>query len=700
MVFNALRFWWKWTVPTAVLLALGAGAVVFWTFEPKYEAVALLQIRDTTPFLAFAPEREERGSEKRFVRTQIELLRSQLVLGPALASSKIRLIPEIVDEKDRIRALAEYVKVSSLGDSELYRVAVASSDPQAATATVNAVVGAYLQLHDQDEASRQQEVIKLLDEETANRRMQVQRARKKLLESVGNAGLSGAALLTENGPHLTRHPIADLRERLTAAEVEKEVTAARLEAARKLVPTDVEVPASLVAEEVERDPEVGRLIKQLNDLRGRRHETALLVANPARDASCIRLDEDIRHTEQTLNTYRQQLRQKAKFAIRDRLHNERQGAIANLANELQSLEKMVDVLSTEYKNQLAEFQGNTGESLENHFQMAELARAEEVLDRISSRAIALLTERRAPERIHLRHEAREPSEPVEAVPIKKMVAVMGVAFLLPFAIPVFWERLARRISDPENLQKNTRMDVVGEISHLPVTRIGGSQEKVQTAVLLFEESVDALRTNLVLSPKVGELRILAVTSAVNSEGKTSVATQLSRSIGRANRTPVLLIDGDLRSPDLHDIFDTPLEPGLAEVLAGECPFGNAVHELADPYVRLMPAGVPSENIHALFANGHFHQFLDEANQHYRTVVIDTPPVLAASEALIMAAAADGVLVCAMQNISRADQVKKACARLSGAGVRSLGTVLNGVPCRQYASRNGYYAYAGPGKNER
>jgi polysaccharide biosynthesis transport protein len=77
--------------------------------------------------------------------------------------------------------------------------------------------------------------------------------------------------------------------------------------------------------------------------------------------------------------------------------------------------------------------------------------------------------------------------------------------------------------------------------------------------------------------------------------------------------------------------------------------------------------------------------------HYRYVVIDTPPVLAASEALVLAKAADASLVSTMRDVSRMDQVRYTIERLATAGCRPVGTVLNGVPTNSYVSRYGDYA---------
>ncbi len=690
-VLNALRLWWKWTVPAALLLTAGAGAVVFWLFEPKYEATALIQIRIAAPYLAFAPDMADSRAGRRFVETQIELLRDPLVLGSVVSQSDIRQLPELTKYHDSIRALAEQIRVRAVGKSELYRIMLSSTDPEAAAETVNAVMESYFNLLEKDEANIRQSTIELLEEENERRLRNIVQLRKQLRKSAQSAGLGGSIFLAAEGNRFIRHPIANLRERLTVAEVNKEILTVRIQVAEKLVDQPVNIVDLVVEERLDADAEVQRLENQLANYRLQHYEVGRRLARPSHNTRYRQLDEDITRTEQILNEYRQKLCGQVRAEIEQRQRNEREGEVAKLRNELQSCTVMVELFTKEYESQFRAVQEESGESIDLQFRMAELTRSEDVMERISNRAIALQTERRAPARVFKRRDARVPLEPLEALPMKQLAAAMGGAFILPFLLAVFWERLARRISAPEHLKKNSYLDVVGEISRLPARRIGTSGRRVDVTMQLFEESIDALRTNLILSPDAGDLRVLAVTSAANNEGKTSVATQLARSIGRTNKRPTLLVDGDLRSPDLHHVFQIPLEPGLAQVLSGECDFKDAVFEQADQYVHVTPAGTSSENIHSLFASGKIRQFFEEATKNYDFVIVDTPPVLAAAESLVIGAAADGMLICAMRDVSRGDQMEKACERLSRAGVRSIGTVLNGVPCRQYTYYNGQYS---------
>jgi capsular exopolysaccharide synthesis family protein len=154
---------------------------------------------------------------------------------------------------------------------------------------------------------------------------------------------------------------------------------------------------------------------------------------------------------------------------------------------------------------------------------------------------------------------------------------------------------------------------------------------------------------------------------------------------------VLLIDGDMRSPDLHSVFETGNDVGLAEILAGEATWQQAATPVLNERLDLIPAGILQKSPHELVARGAFAKLLHELREHYDTILIDTPPVLAAGEALALAAASDATVICAMQNKSCKHQIMEAVDRLSSAGANPIGMVLNGVPISRYAYAYGHYS---------
>jgi tyrosine-protein kinase Etk/Wzc len=162
------------------------------------------------------------------------------------------------------------------------------------------------------------------------------------------------------------------------------------------------------------------------------------------------------------------------------------------------------------------------------------------------------------------------------------------------------------------------------------------------------------------------------------------------SLARATGKPTLLIDGDMRDPDLHDVFEVARSPGLAEVLAGDSELESAIVPSWTPHVSVLPAGTLKSSPHQLMGNGAFRSVLERTSEKYGYIVLDTPPILAAAESLVLARAADATLVCAMQGVSRAGQVRSACEKLVASGCRPVAAILNGVSLQGYGYHYGRY----------
>jgi tyrosine-protein kinase Etk/Wzc len=147
----------------------------------------------------------------------------------------------------------------------------------------------------------------------------------------------------------------------------------------------------------------------------------------------------------------------------------------------------------------------------------------------------------------------------------------------------------------------------------------------------------------------------------------------------------------MRFPAQHERFGVAMGPGLADVLSGKCTLDEAI--VASPLhsVFILPAGFLTGSPHRLLNNGSFAELLQQVRLRYRHVVIDTPPLLPASEALVMARAADAAVLCMRRDYSRLDQVQDAHERLETAKVHVLGGVLNGIPLSHYSRKYTDYA---------
>src|SRR5206468_4175940 len=131
-------------------------------------------------------------------------------------------------------------------------------------------------------------------------------------------------------------------------------------------------------------------------------------------------------------------------------------------------------------------------------------------------------------------------------------------------------------------------------------------------------------------------------------------------------------------------------PGLADVLRGECSVEDATIMDWGDRLFVLPAGdVGTSSPSHLFSGSRFRNLLAQLRTQYDKIIIDVPPVLCASETLLIAKEADGVLMCARHDYSRSGQVKQAYERLVHSGVKVVGAVLNGAPVRRYS-----YSYRG------
>ena len=686
-MWDAVRRWGKVAIPAGVVLGIVAGLVAYLLFTPQYEAAAWIQIDEVPMHLAFE-SRAEGGQSKAYVQTQIELLRHPRVIAPVLANAEIAGIPEIAEQNDPARWLSRQVRVKQVGQSELYTVAFACSSPKGAAQVVNAVLDSYFKLREQEDAGRTSRVVELLDQASRQRAGEVSRLRESVRELAKQVTGRDPFIEKADGQQGIKNPLSELQARLVTAEVEEEIYKARVQALGEFVAKQpVEGYEGLVERNVEMDHEVQALkatIAKREELAATR-KSMLSEKNPD-DANHQESQRAIARDQETLDKRRAQLREELTELAKKEVKGKRDQDLAALRGEWENRRITKQLLGERYKSELGRVQQLSGNSLDLKFKQDELARAEKVFDLIAERSVRLQTERGAPPRVARVQNADPPVVPEQVFPFKTAIPATLIGLCLPMALAVLRERLLPRIGDPGTFEKQCNLKVVAEVSRFPAASTRGPGRgagRTDREAGMFEESIDSLRTNLALADHGRPLRVLAVTSAVNDEGKTSVAVQLAVSLAKATDHLTLLVDADLRSPGIHNVFDVPLEPGLADVLAGKIAVEKAIVPIAGSRLHVLPAGKLRGSPHRLLASGELQCVLAGIPAEYEHVIIDTPPVLAASEAQVLARSADGAIVCAMRDVSRAEQVRKASERLLSSGAYLVGAVFNGVPTGQY-----------------
>jgi polysaccharide biosynthesis transport protein len=703
----AIRCWWHIALPVGLLLALTTVVAVYYLTPPSYTAQAWLYIREQRPVLVTNAIQED---PRKFRYNQIELMKSPPILGPVTSNPVIANTPELASEADAVAYLRKNLKIKTLGESDYYLIEFTSRVPEKAKEIVNRVADEYYGLSERHESKLTQDMIAKLIEHQIDQQQHVENLRSRVEKLAKEVGGSAAvahskdgfiAVGTKPGGVDLQSPMAGLRARLLNRQLEQAVKAAELEANTRLSQEESFEPGEAdVNEAVEAMPMVVAIRAKIDAEKLKASEFSQRMAKPAPGAKSnlatdqlAQIEKRIAESQADLEKNLVALRKEAKANLEKEGRAKRQKELNTLASEKNRIDLEVKVLQGQLTGETQVQQEHAGNNTQLEFARAEFDMAYQFLKMISERIMRMQTERQAPERIQVFQYASTPTRPDMAMPFKKMGMAGCVAFFAPFGLAVALELLNRRVSNRTHLEAAGRISVVGEVTSLPArlkgkTRANAGNYERQ----LFEESVDGLRTYLTLIEALNGRKVLAVTSAISREGKTSLSSQLAVSISAATNRPTLLIDGDMRSPDIHRIFEVARSPGLSEVLRGECQVEEVIETSFSENLHIITAGDLDMSPHRIMGDGNFVELLAHLRGTYDYIILDTPPILPASEALLMAKASDAAILCARRDYSRIDQVVHAFSRLKNAGVQTVGAVLNGVPARSYAYRYGSYYY--------
>jgi succinoglycan biosynthesis transport protein ExoP len=260
-----------------------------------------------------------------------------------------------------------------------------------------------------------------------------------------------------------------------------------------------------------------------------------------------------------------------------------------------------------------------------------------------------------------------------------MMAGMLVAFGLAFGI----EYLDDTVKTPEDVSKRLGLPLLGLVPAIRGDRVPLLSEPVPHD---FGEAFRSLRTSLVFTAGAGEARVIAVTSSQPLEGKTTTACNLATALALGG-SRVLLIDADMRRPGLHRFMGVENGVGLSQLLVGLARVREAVQRTTDPNLVVITAGRTPPNPSELLASDRMKSFIANLGHGpFDWIVLDTPPVLAVTDAVVLASVVSAVVFVVGSEMTRRVHAERALGTLRAGKPRSIGVVLNRVDF----DRNKYY----------
>jgi polysaccharide biosynthesis transport protein len=296
-------------------------------------------------------------------------------------------------------------------------------------------------------------------------------------------------------------------------------------------------------------------------------------------------------------------------------------------------------------------------------------------------------------------KAKVPLAPFKPSLARNLQIGLALGLLLGLAVAWLVEYFDDSIRLPHDVERETGAAVLGV-----VPKVKGKQAARLAQVALTShqdptsavaESYRTVRTSLQFSTAVGAPRRLVVTSSSKGEGKSTTAASLAINFAEMGK-PVLLIDADLRAPTVHKIIGAENSRGLSNYLTGEFKPFEVIRHTSIPNLFVMTTGPLPPNPVELLSGPKLLKLLSQCEEHFAHIVLDGPPVLGLSDAIVLCNQVDNSVFVIESGKTRKGHAKAALRRLQQSGVNPLGVVLTKVDSyHDLYSRADYYYYQQP-----
>src|ERR1022692_4953199 len=703
----------KWMVISVVAGIFMTVAVASLRQTPTYEAVGriavnkadshLISFKDSTPDTDYVYEQSDLDTEVRILQSDVMALQviRQLNLdrrpefgGHADAKQSNLVADPLQTDSNRTSALLGTFRgnlhVTLIPNTRIMEIHYSSTDPQLAASAVNTLAATYVEQNFKTKFESTMQASDWLSKQLVDLQMKVETSQEKLVRYQKEHEILG----NDEKQNITTEKLDEINKELTGAESDRMQKEAVY---RQTQSSDPEVvAAAIIADSAGGGGSTGsKLLDKLPE------QTAALCIQVAELSSqfgpsypkVIQLNNQLKEIDRQLqsevNKSVDHLKGEYQAALQreNMLHDsfEKQKQEANKLNEsaieYTLLKRDVESNRTLYEGLLEKLKeaGVTAGLRSNNFRIINAARV-----------------------------PTAPSEPniprnLSFALVLGVISGVGMAFIL--------ESMDNSVRTPEQATALSALPSLGMIplgskssgSRGPTGKrlalTAASKEVVETVTLVrpqsqMAESYRALRTSLLLSNLGAPPKVIMVTSARPQEGKTT--TSINTAIVLAQKgVRVLLVDGDLRRPSVHKTLGMGPRSGLSNVLTGSATAEQTITTSPIlPNLFIMPAGTPPPNPAELLASSNMRDLLAELRGMYDHIVIDTPPTLSVTDAVVLSPRADATILVIRSGQTTKQALRRARDILMQVNAHVAGVLLNAV---DLTSPDYYYYYEYQGK---
>ena len=696
----------RWKVAISILAVVMSGTVLTSYFsKPLYRSAIQIQIeRDNPNQMTVDDLFGIAASDQEFLQTQYVLLKSRGLAQRIIDEQKLLSDPdfypagiatktpqEIQSARDSmVGAITGGLDVTPVRNTSLVDIAYIASSPRLAQKVAEGVGASYIRMKVEQKFEAVRNASEFLDRQIAQVKSDIEATRKKMQVYGENKGIISA----DEANSMTAQRLMKTNSELGAAQAEM--------FARQ---TDYDSLMRSSAESVAgRDMRVQALADEGSRLQ-REYQQKSAVFKPDHPEM-----QKLRTAIDKTETFHQNA---VKEAYRRALETARQAVSA----AQQRYSQLGGALSAQTRETMALNVNTAGYGDLNKGLTGKQELLEQLLKRQNETQVTARLRGSETSNIHWVDHANFPGSRFNVTMKKNVQSALPLGVILGLAAIFFLEYMDRSIKTAEELERVTKFASLGVIPAASSVgrgygyygysnRSSGKLRAVkppseQSGIDLLphvdsrspiSEAYRAFRTSLLLA-SANSPKVIVITSTFAREGKTTTAINLATVLAQMGK-PVLLIDADLRRPRLQKVFKGKMNLGLVNYLAASIPLEDVIQETNVPNLSVVLSGPNPPNPSELLASDRMKSLIHEVRSKFAYVIFDSPPVLAVTDAVVLAANADGVVLCVHGGQTPRDLVQRSSERLRQSNIPVLGAILNNLDLQQYGYtfKKSYYDY--------
>jgi len=705
----------RWTVITIFAIIVITVVIHSFTATPIYEATTRLIIDKENPNVVSIQEvMAINASGTDYYRTQYKIIESRTVAREVirrlhldkseeffpkpkddLISNLKRSIQETIafwkdsiasllrtEEKATPKTIAEYepdsslvydfisrIEVNPIHKSRLVDVNFQAKDPALAATILNTLANAYIDQNLETKLRAVQDAVKWLHNRIEEERKKVEKAEQALLRYKEKHFI--VTDFSSDVENITAQKLAQLNTQVVEVESERVEAETRYKQAMALSDTPDMLDSipevlnnELILQIKSMEVELYKRMSELSKRYGQKHPQMVAIESELKTLNKRKTQEVNRVIASLRNEYQVVLAKE----------NSLKAALAKQKKE--SLEL----------NQKAIKYGVLRREAESARHMYEL-----LIKRFKETS---LTEDMKTGNIRIIDMAEIPEDPVK--PKKKLNIFLAIILGLftGISLAFFFEYLDNTIKIPEDVKQHLKIPYLGLTPLFSTENKWNLRDDTSSELITFNypkstasESYRGIRTNILFSSAESAPQIILITSAGPQEGKSITTANLAVTMAQAD-SKVIILDCDMRRPQIHKIFGIGKEQGISSLLVGTSDAEGAIIHTRIPNLDLIPSGPIPPNPSELLGSTRMTTLLNALRKDYAHILIDSPPSAAVTDAVLLSKSVDGVILVISAGHTARELVKNSIAQFGAVGASILGAVLNGVDI----GRNGHHYY--------